>query len=178
MRVNVQQTGDDQLPFGVQRVGSVARDVLLDRGNAPAGNGHIASRVQPHRRIDDAPAANNQVIARRGERPRAAREQRRARRRGREKLAPVQHRHLRIVRTHPESFLCISPRRTLDVERVLLTVKTVFPNGSRRIAWREVLDLIEAGDHVVIRVGGGFDDREASIDSFLAADLLRELGTP
>lgn len=82
------------------------------------------------------------------------------------------------VRTHGCSFLFVSPRCDLTDERVRALAMKVLPDGEAVVAWGNVVDLLEDGEDLCIRVGGGFDDREISIDIFLAAELLHRLGRP
>jgi hypothetical protein len=83
-----------------------------------------------------------------------------------------------FVRTHGGSFLFVSPRIDVSEERVRAMANKVFPKGESVVEWRNVVDLVEEGEDICVRVGGGFDDPVASIDVFLSADLLRSLGRP
>jgi hypothetical protein len=83
-----------------------------------------------------------------------------------------------FVRTHAGSFLSVLPHRELTEERVRSTVKRAFPTGESAVDWAGVIEQVEEGEDICIRACGGFDDREASIDAFLSADLLLKLGTP
>ena len=80
-----------------------------------------------------------------------------------------------FVRTHHESFLFVSACRDLTEESARSLVEKVFPNGQAAMDWARVVDQVEEDEDVCIRVSGNFDDREASIDAFLSADLLRSL---
>jgi len=81
-----------------------------------------------------------------------------------------------LVRTSSTSFLFVSSNRDLTEPRVRSLVATVFPDGEPHLDWGCVTSLVENSTDICIRVSGNFDDREASIDAFLAADLLRTLG--
>jgi len=80
-----------------------------------------------------------------------------------------------LVRTSSTSFLLVSSNRDLTEPRVRSLVATVFPAGEPHLDWGCVTNLVENSSDICIRVSGSFDDREASIDAFLAADLLRTL---
>jgi hypothetical protein len=69
----------------------------------------------------------------------------------------------------------LSPDPELSEQRVSTLARKIFPPGGAGIEWSKVLELVEEGEDICIRVTGGFDDREASIDSFLSSDLLRRL---
>lgn len=81
-----------------------------------------------------------------------------------------------LVRTSSTSFLFVSSNRDRTEPRVRSLVATVFPDGAPHLDWGCVTSLVENSRDICIRVSGNFDDREASIDAFLAADLLRTLG--
>ena len=61
--VDVNQAGDDELAARVDDIRGVGGDVGLDRGNAASRDGDVANRVEPHGRIDDAPAPDQQVVS-------------------------------------------------------------------------------------------------------------------
>ena len=75
MGVDVDQARRDDLAARIDRFGGVARDVGLDRRDVAASDRHVADGIEPDRRIDDAPALDNQIVGRR-ERIRNAGEQR------------------------------------------------------------------------------------------------------
>jgi len=83
-----------------------------------------------------------------------------------------------FVRTHTSNFLFVSHHRELTEERVRAIAKKVFPNGESTVNWGSAVEQVEEGEDICVRVSGGFDDREASIDAFLAIDLLQKLGQP
>lgn len=83
-----------------------------------------------------------------------------------------------FARTHGGSFLFVSPHDELTDERVRSMVKKVFPKGKSAVDWSAVVDQISKGEDIAIRVSGGFDDPEVSIDAFMRADLLRRLESP
>src|SRR6266849_6553526 len=63
--MDVEEARRHDLAAGVDRFGGVSRDIFLDSGDAPAGNRHVADRVDSERRIDDASALDDQIIGRR-----------------------------------------------------------------------------------------------------------------
>ena len=64
MGMDVDQARDDELAARIDGVGGVSRDVGLDGGDAASRDRHVADRVEPDGRIDDAPAPDDQVIPR------------------------------------------------------------------------------------------------------------------
>src|SRR5258706_13306788 len=64
MGMAVKRTGNGKLAARIDGFGRRRRDVGLDGGDAPARDGHVADCTDPQRRIDDAPALDNQIVAR------------------------------------------------------------------------------------------------------------------
>jgi hypothetical protein len=83
-----------------------------------------------------------------------------------------------FVRTNGGSFLFVSPRAGVEEERVRAMANKVFPKGEAVVEWGNAIELLGEGEDICIRVGGGFDDRQVSIDVFLSAELLRRVGEP
>ena len=82
------------------------------------------------------------------------------------------------ARTHGASFLLVSRRTDLTEERVRSMVTKVLPNGQGVLEWSNVVGLVDQGADICVRVSGGFDDRDVSIDAFLSAALLRKVEEP
>jgi hypothetical protein len=62
VRVNVEQTGDDELAARVDHVGGISRDAGSDCGDASARDRHVADRIEARGGIDDATTFDNQVV--------------------------------------------------------------------------------------------------------------------
>lgn len=83
---------------------------------------------------------------------------------------------LEFARTNAGSFLTVTTSSDLTEERVRSLVAEVFLDGASEVNWMSAVAQVEGGEgYCVIRVSGGFDDREASIDAFLHESLLRNL---
>ena len=80
MRMDVDQAGHDELAARVERRGRLGGERGFDGGDSAGRDADVADGVEPQRRVDDAPASDDEVIARglRAE-PARSREQRRAR---------------------------------------------------------------------------------------------------
>jgi len=85
--VDVDQARGDDLAARIDGLGGVGRDVGLDRRDPAAGDRHVAHRVKPDGRINDAASLDDEIVGRGGGR-RNAGEQRGA---GADKLASVHH---------------------------------------------------------------------------------------
>ena len=81
-----------------------------------------------------------------------------------------------FVRTNSGGFLFVSSMGDLTEERVRAVAAKVFPKGDLALDWAGVMDGLEDSDEIRVRASGSFDDREASLDAFLSADLLSKLG--
>src|SRR5580693_2804356 len=90
MGVNVDQARSHDLAARIDGLGGVAGYICRDRRNPTVHNRHVAHRVEPHGRIDDAPAFDDQVVARRTGSAHTA-EQRGGRGARGDKLASVHH---------------------------------------------------------------------------------------
>jgi hypothetical protein len=80
-----------------------------------------------------------------------------------------------FVRTHGASLLFVSPRIELDEDRVRTMFTHVFPRSGSAVDWA-VVNQAEQCEDIVLRVSGGFDDPEISIDAFVSADVLSRAG--
>jgi hypothetical protein len=80
-----------------------------------------------------------------------------------------------FVRTHGASMLFVSPRLDLSEDRVRTMFAQAFPRGVPAVDWA-VVNQVEHCEDIVLRVSGGFDDPEVSIDAFVSADLLSRDG--
>ena len=80
MRMDVDQSGHDELAARVERCGRLGGERGFDGGDSAGRDADVAHGVEPERRIDDAPAFDDEVVAAglRAE-PACCREQRRAR---------------------------------------------------------------------------------------------------
>ena len=80
MRMDVDQAGHDELAARVERCGRLGGERGLDGRDSAGRDADVANGVEPQRRIDDAPAFDDEVVAAglRAE-PSYSREQRRAR---------------------------------------------------------------------------------------------------
>jgi hypothetical protein len=83
-----------------------------------------------------------------------------------------------FARTHGGSFLFVSPHSKVTDERVRSMVTKVFPKGTSEVDWSSVIDQVGKEADIAIRVSGGFDDPEISIDAFMLSDLLPRPGEP
>ena len=88
--VDVDESRHNELAARIHRFSAVRRDAGGDCRDAAAGDRHVADRVDARRRIDDAPAPDDQIVSRR-ERGRNAGEHRGACCRRIEKLSPGHH---------------------------------------------------------------------------------------
>lgn len=77
-----------------------------------------------------------------------------------------------FVRTHGASFLFISRDTDLTDQRIRSIFNKIFPKNEFAVDWAGVVDQIGEGADLCIRVNGGFDDREVSVDAFMSTDLL------
>ncbi len=80
MRMDVDQSGHDELAARVERCGRLGGERGFDRRDSAGRDADVANGVEPQRRVDDSPAFDDEVIAAglRAE-PSYSREQRRAR---------------------------------------------------------------------------------------------------
>ena len=81
MRVDVDEAGHDELAARVERCGGLGRERRFDGRDSAGSDADVAHGVEPQRRVDDAPALDDEVVTARL-RARAVlprREQRRAR---------------------------------------------------------------------------------------------------
>ena len=87
MRVNVYQARCNDLATHIDSLSCIARDVGLDGRNLAAGDRHVADGIEANRRVDDAPALEDEIVGC-GERARNAGEHCSARA---DQLASVHH---------------------------------------------------------------------------------------
>jgi hypothetical protein len=80
-----------------------------------------------------------------------------------------------FARTNSGAFLFVSSAGDLTEVRVRTIAAKVFPKGDLALNWAGVIDGLEGGEEIRVRASGGFDDREASLDAFLSAELLSKL---
>jgi hypothetical protein len=80
-----------------------------------------------------------------------------------------------FVRTHGASLLLVSPLDDLGEDRVREMFARFLSKKGPSVEWAAV-DYTEHCQDIVLRVTGGFDDREISIDAFMSADLFSKVG--
>jgi hypothetical protein len=62
MGVDIDQAGGDDLAASIDPFGGIARNPDLDRRDFAAGDCHVAGPIDSNRRIDDAPALDDQIV--------------------------------------------------------------------------------------------------------------------
>jgi len=82
------------------------------------------------------------------------------------------------IRAQGSGFLLFSSDAGINDARVRALFEEAFPSGGSAVEWSNLLKKTEGRDDVAIRVYGGFDDPEVSIEAFLAANLLTLLELP
>ena len=64
VRMDVDQAGHDELAARVERRGRLGGERGLDGGDSAGRDADVADGVEPQRRIDDAPAFDDEVVPR------------------------------------------------------------------------------------------------------------------
>jgi len=80
-----------------------------------------------------------------------------------------------FVRKNRAAVVWLSANTDLDETRVRALFERAFPQGESQVDWASVTDAIAGGEDIVLRISGGFDDREVAIDAFMATWLLQTL---
>ncbi len=79
------------------------------------------------------------------------------------------------VRTTGDSILFFSNSLPLTKEHALALCAQVFPSCESSVDWAAALGLLPETDDILLKVHGGFDDREVSVYGFMDSNLIKRL---
>lgn len=80
-----------------------------------------------------------------------------------------------FVRTNDSAVLFCSSHITMSESDVRSMFALAFPKGQLGADWAVLADGAAAQQDILLRVSGGFDDREAAVDALMSAELLGSL---
>jgi len=79
------------------------------------------------------------------------------------------------VRTVGSAILFLSSRLELTDEQALALCARAFPSRQSSVHWPSIVQLLPGTNDILLKVHGGFDDREAAVYAFMGSDLLKHL---